>query len=218
MRVLGLTFVVAGLWGAQAMAACPPLTAAQRAQIAPAIITGLVESGPVTPARVRVEAWEKGRGPAVVEVDTGIYEDYALGEAVMLQPGERWRIYGELRGGRLLTGACEGSHRLAAPADAPALAIGSSRALAAPATFGGAALTRRPLPSLPAVTRRRLVLRFSAPVAAVRLLGAPRGAHLSGQGTRWRLRLPARALRGGWLVADTGDGFFAVRVRPRRPE
>src|SRR4051812_24620766 len=110
--------LITGLSAADAGAACPPQTARQQSERAPVIVTGVFDSGPVTPAHMRVEAWEKGSGPAEVDLDTGIYEDSAFGESIAPKPGERWRIYGQWHDGLIVTGACFGSHLVAGPLQA----------------------------------------------------------------------------------------------------
>lgn len=219
-----LTLVV-GAWGAPAAhAACSNTAAREQAELATVILTGVVESGPTSPAWVRVETWEKGSGPAVVEVDTGVYEDYALAEGLALRPGERWRLYGALEHGELITDACWGSHVLPARAVAPDVrtaplrrhgrVLGTAQVRTVAATFGGRALTAAALPVLTVPRRTPLRLRFSGRVADARLVGAPRGARLVHGRKGWTLRLPARARRAGRLVVDTRDGFFAALVRP----
>src|SRR3954449_7896351 len=104
---------------------------------APVILTGGVLSGPVTPARIAVETYEKGSGPSEVQVDTGIYDDAAFDESIAPQPGERWRIYGEGDGTTLVTGLCYGSHEVAPGSSAPTLAIAEASATASRATFAG---------------------------------------------------------------------------------
>src|SRR5688572_27298201 len=119
MRRMLAGIAVMGLFTADAGAACAPQTARQQSERALVILTGVVETGPITPARVRVETYEKGTGPAAVDVDTGIYEDAAFGESIAPRPGERWRIYGDWHEGKLVTGACYGSHQLTAQPQPP---------------------------------------------------------------------------------------------------
>jgi hypothetical protein len=216
MRRGWLVFVMVGALVEPAVAACPPLSARQGAETARLILTGVVETGPVSPARMRVEVWEKARGPATVEVDTGIYEDYALGEGIAPQPGERWRIYGERQGGRVLTGTCEGSHRIDVTPAAPRLAIAGASALLVRSTFAGRPLSGAAAP-LSASPGRATRVRFSKPVLDVRIVGGPRKARLSRRGGAWLLRLPAGARGTSRLVADTGDAFFVARVRVTQP-
>jgi hypothetical protein len=208
--VAGIAIVC--LTGGQAHAACRAISPADQSRLAPLILTGVFESGPFTPAVIRVEAWEKGKGPDVVEVDTGIYEDYSLGEGISPNPGERWRIYGELDGDVVLTGACDGSRLVTAEPLAPAAGVGSAKTTLAPATWNGTALApSAPLPRIPAPRGKRV--RFSPGVVAVRVLGA-RKARAAGTGGRFAYRMPAKATRPVRIIADTGSGFFAAVLRP----
>src|SRR3954471_4914455 len=111
MRWFLVGMLIAGLLTADTAVACAPQTIRQQSGRAAVILTGVVESGPVTPARIRVEEWERGKGPAEVDVDTGIYDDAAFDDSISPQPGERWRIYGVWHDGVVVTGLCYGSHK-----------------------------------------------------------------------------------------------------------
>lgn len=204
--------MVLGLAATDARAACAPQTARQRDERAPLILTGVIESGPVTPARMRVEAWEKGRGPATVDLDTGIYDYGAFGEGISPQPGERWRIFGQLNDGQIVTGSCFGSHAVAAPPVAPALAIGSASVPAVQSTFAGRPLSAA-LSQLRVAPGKPRALRVPAGVEDLRLLGARGGVRLTAKRGRWTLHVPAGRRPGGRIVADTGDAFFAVALQ-----
>jgi hypothetical protein len=69
-----------------------------------------------SPATFDVVAYQKGSGPAIVEVETGTS---AAGEGQVLssvgiypRAGERWQIFGDLQDGFVSTSACAGSRRL----------------------------------------------------------------------------------------------------------
>lgn len=203
---------MAGVAAGDAHAACAPQTVRQRDERAQLILTGVVESGPQTPARMRVESWQKGTGPATVDLDTGIYDYGGFGEGIAPQPGERWRIFGQWHDGLVVTGACFGSHAVAAPSSAPALAIGSSNALSVPATFAGRPLAGR-LPTLRVSAGRARALRVPAGIEDVRLVASRGGARLTRSHGRWTLRVPAGGRPSGRLVADAGDAFYAVALR-----
>ena len=212
MRGVLVGILVVGLATAEsAGAACAPQTPRQLGERAPVILTGVVESGPVTPAKIRVEVYDKGKGPAVIDVDTGIYDDAAFGESIAPQPGERWRIYGQWHGGTLITDSCWGSHEITAAQQAPAFAFGRTAALGARSTFAG----RIPGGSLPRLTVApgKRSLRVSSWVQDVRLLGARGGVKLKQSKGLWTLRVPTQGRPGGTLVADTGDAFYAVRLQ-----
>src|SRR5205085_1898323 len=108
-----------------------------------------------------------------------------------------------------------GSHEVPGPLQAPTLALGRARAATARATFAGRAVSGS-LPRLDAVAGQKRTLRVPSWVQDVRLVGARGGARLTVVKGRWTLRLPAGGRPGGTLVADTGDGFFAARLRVAR--
>ena len=204
--------LIVGLAAADPAAACAPQTIRQQDERSPVILTGVVESGPITPARIRVEDWERGTGPAEVDLDTGIYDDAAFDDGIAPQPGERWRIFGVWHDGVVVTGQCYGSHAITGEPQAPTLALGGASAFAARSTYAGRALTGA-LPRLAARSGTRRTLRAASWVLDVRLVGPTGGARLSRSHGRWTLRLPPHGRPGGTLVADTGDAFFAVRLR-----
>src|SRR4051794_13381582 len=133
--------LMAGLATAGAAAACAPQTIRQQDERSPVILTGVVESGPVTPARVRVDSWQRGTGPAEVDIDTGIYDGAAFDDSIAPQPGERWRIFGVWHDGLVVTGQCYGSHEIGADSRPPTFALGQSSAFAAASTFAGRPIT-----------------------------------------------------------------------------
>ena len=87
------------------------------------VFTGIMLPGPTVqtgsgsvladPARIRVERWIKGGGPAIVTVATGVRP--TGGEAVVsedgIQPlaGQRWTIYTTSRRAPYQTSICAGS-------------------------------------------------------------------------------------------------------------
>jgi hypothetical protein len=108
-------------------ASCAALTVSQQFSGAALIFDGTVLAGPTvpgtggvlaSPARVRVEHYVKGSGPAVVSVDTGVA---AAGGAVSatedgIQPhaGERWQILTSSSSQPYETSLCAGSRPLPA--------------------------------------------------------------------------------------------------------
>ena len=69
----------------------------------------------VSPARMQVLRWLKGRGPRIVAVQTGISAAGRLTEdGIVPHHGERWRIVSLSRGEPYSTSACLGSVRLPA--------------------------------------------------------------------------------------------------------
>ena len=111
-------------------ASCAALTPAQQFKAAHVVFDGTMLSGPTalagghpalsSPARVRVTGYLKGRGPAVVRVDTG---SAAGGGGIVvsedgIEPvvGQRWRIYSDSSREPFTTSICAGS-RLLRPSD-----------------------------------------------------------------------------------------------------
>jgi len=215
-RVVRVGILVTGMATTAAPAtACAPQSVRQQSERAPVIFTGTVVAGPTTPARIWVEQWERGKGPQEVSVDTGIYDDASFDESISPEPGERWRIYGTWHDGVVITGLCYGSHEVATPPNPPTFALGTASAFGIRASFAGRPLSGD-LPLLDAVAGATKTLRVASWVRDVRLVGARGGAKLTSSKGKWTLRLPVGGKPRGTLVADTGDAFFAVKLRVLR--
>jgi hypothetical protein len=111
-----------------AAASCAGFTAPQQFAAAKVVFDGDMLPGAIvpgsngilaSPARVRVEHYLKGNGPAVVTVQTAIKALHAgttqVGEdGIRPRAGERWRIYASTDSEPYSTSICLGSHRLPA--------------------------------------------------------------------------------------------------------
>jgi hypothetical protein len=75
----------------------------------------------VSPARVRVERYIKGSGPAVVTVETAVIStgNGEAAEGIMAHPGQTWKIYTTSRHQPFLTSDCDGSHSTAGVSGTP---------------------------------------------------------------------------------------------------
>jgi hypothetical protein len=102
-----------------AYASCIPMTAAQQRAAASVIVDGVALDGPTATGiqRLRVTRYLKGRGPAVVRVDTG-YKRRADGTgsitsvSIVVRRGEKWRIFGQGSARKVLsTNVCLGSRK-----------------------------------------------------------------------------------------------------------
>jgi hypothetical protein len=102
-----------------ASASCVPMTPAQQRAQAAVIFDGVALEGP-TPTgiqRFRVTRYGKGSGPQTVRVNTG-YKKGPNGTtitsvSVVVQRGEKWRIYGHGSARKVVsTNVCLGSRKL----------------------------------------------------------------------------------------------------------
>jgi hypothetical protein len=109
---------------ATAAASCVPFTVKQQKRRADVIFVGTALEGPTETGvqRFGIERYEKGSGPDVVPVQTGVIvhpdgSGSLTSVSVEARGGERWRIYGMKRsGGVVETNECDGSTKLAAVA------------------------------------------------------------------------------------------------------
>lgn len=112
----------AGGTGTGSDASCAFATPAQylaRAQVA---FVGTMLAGPadqgvlLSPARVRVQRYLKGAGPAIVPVLTGLRKSGShlagTGEGIRARAGQRWRIYATSAAMPLQTSDCDGSSQV----------------------------------------------------------------------------------------------------------
>lgn len=104
---------------ATAQASCISQTSAERRARADVIFDGVALDGPRATGvqRFRVGRYVKGRGPAVVRVQTGHKVVDGTGSttsvAIVVQKGQRWRIFARGSARRVLqTSVCDGSRRL----------------------------------------------------------------------------------------------------------
>jgi hypothetical protein len=109
-------------------AMCLPATDAERLADADIVFEGLVIEGPLSPARLKVLRYIKGRGPAEFAVETGNTRNpdgtiTLSSTGINPHPGEAWLIYGlGTVGGAVITSSCAGSRRLSdrSPSSPPA--------------------------------------------------------------------------------------------------
>ena len=105
---------------ATADASCIFQTVAEQRARADVIFDGVALEGPTATGvqRFKVTGYRKGRGPAIVRVQTG-HRVYANGSSsttsvsIAVRKSQRWRIFGRGNALRILqTNICDGSRRL----------------------------------------------------------------------------------------------------------
>jgi hypothetical protein len=118
---LALAIAIAALVGTSAAeASCIAQTPAQQRARADVVFDGVALDGPTATGiqRFRVSRYRKGRGPAVVRVQTGnrVFADGSgsvTSVSIVVHKGQRWRIFGRGSAKRVLqTNICDGSRRL----------------------------------------------------------------------------------------------------------
>lgn len=121
-RVLavGASVLVVLVGAATAEASCIFQTVAEQRARADVIFDGVALEGPTATGvqRFKVTGYRKGRGPAIVRVQTG-HRVYANGSgsttsvSIVVRKSQRWRIFGRGNALRILqTSICDGSRRL----------------------------------------------------------------------------------------------------------
>ena len=104
---------------AEAHASCAPVSSSDRWKLAAVIVDARALEGPTATGvqRFRVIRYLKGRGPALVRVETGVARNpygswVASSEGLFVRRGERWRIFARGPSRRILrTSICDGSWR-----------------------------------------------------------------------------------------------------------
>jgi hypothetical protein len=107
------------VFAATARASCLPATAAEQRARADVIFDGVALDGPTATGvqRFEVTRYRKGRGPAIVRVQTGTIRradgtGSTTSVAIFVKRGERWRIFGRGSAHKSLqTSICDGSRR-----------------------------------------------------------------------------------------------------------
>jgi hypothetical protein len=165
----------------------------------------------LSPARFRVERYDKGAGPRVIEALTGgrFAGDgvYAwLSDSLHVRAGERWRLIGARDERGCFVSDCAASQRLPDAVLAPMARRRGRWVEVVRSHFSGPA--RRRLPRLPAIGIARLAIRDedAAPVARLgsHVLRARR-KHRTGTSCAYRAEgLPADRGRGPLGVLDGG--------------
>jgi len=105
---------------ASAHASCLPTTAAEQRARADVIFDGIALEGPTATGvqRFKVTRYRKGRGPAIVRVQTGtIRRADGTGSttsiSLVVKRGQHWRIFARGNVRKILqTNSCDGSRRL----------------------------------------------------------------------------------------------------------
>ena len=118
LPILALT-TSALVFAATARASCLPATAAEQRARADVIFDGVALDGPTATGvqRFKVTRYRKGRGPAIVRVQTGTIRradgtGSTTSVAIFVKRGERWRIFGRGSAHKSLqTSICDGSRR-----------------------------------------------------------------------------------------------------------
>ena len=181
-----------------------------------------------TPARARILSYDKGSGPAELDVSTGLGSRFFVSEGINPKAGETWRLYGSLSpNGSLGTSLCSGSLVMPAqPATASITAAGVTRQLAAANTSGRArsgTLATVKMPKRGTVTLKAtsagpdaaaaqsvaaLLIGPSGVSKALRVSWTGRSGSVSG-------KLPKLSLgkKGATLVVITREASFAIRLR-----
>ena len=119
LLILVASTVLMGLLVSSASASCLPMTAAQQRARADVIFDGIALDGPTASGvqRFRVGRYVKGKGPAVVRVQTGnVRRADGTGQvtsvSIIVAKGQRWRIYARGSAQRVLrTSVCDGSRK-----------------------------------------------------------------------------------------------------------
>jgi hypothetical protein len=117
---LGTAAAATLLAAAAAQASCIYSTSAELRERADVIFDGVALEGPTATGvqRFKVVRYRKGRGPAIVRVQTGtIRRTDGTGSttsvALYVKRGERWRIFARGKATRVLqSNYCDGSRRL----------------------------------------------------------------------------------------------------------
>jgi hypothetical protein len=112
-----MTFAL--VFAATARSSCLPATAAEQRARADVIFDGVALDGPTATGfqRFKVARYRKGRGPAIVRVQTGTIRradgtGSTTSVALFAKRGERWRIFGLGSAHKSLqTSICDGSRR-----------------------------------------------------------------------------------------------------------
>lgn len=201
----------------------------------PVVVVGQALDGPVlpagpgalvSPARLRVERYEKGAGPGELAFDTAHRSDGGtMAGFLEPRPGDWLRLYGTVTGDVIDTSPCQGSRVIAGP-DAPPDGPPPAPKVYVPVVeAGGLRVRAAALPAaratLPVVRPggRHLVV-HGVPAVSAMLPGRRRAVQgeALGAGTwRWRVRIGTlpRTRRTQVTIVLPEGGNFAVLVQPR---
>lgn len=204
-----------------ALAACvPPRGPHSYSEAADLVVDAVALDGPQSPARFEVRRYEKGVGPTVVLVQTGVQGVLSVGEGIAPHAGERYRIFGtRTSAGVIETGVCAGTRRIEHEAGALVLRAGARRAPAVRSTYLGHGFEHSP--NTLRVNRGGLItVTLERPSSAGFISVINRSGRLVAtakpdrSARRFTFRLPTRINRPQTMILDTGEGFYAVGVAP----
>ena len=213
--------VVALFVPSAALAACvPPRGPHSYSGAAEVVLDAVALDGPQSPARFEVRRYEKGVGPNVVLVHTGVQGLGVLSEGIAPHAGERYRIFGtRTSAGVIETGVCVGTRRIEHEAGGLVLRTGARQAAAVRSTYLGHGFEHSP--HTLRVTRGGLVtitLEHPGSVGSISVIN--RAGRLVATAApdrsvrRFTFRLSTRIKRSQTMVLDTGEGFYAITVTP----
>lgn len=191
---------------AHALSCVPPPYPGAHLDRAGAVVTAVALPGPslpdgtlLSPASWRVERYEKGSGPDVIQTPTSITllpggTLQIVGPDLMPAAGQRWWLAGDLDGAYLRASICLGAQPVTGERP-PVLAAGAGAVKAVPAAYDGTAHAG------------------SLPVLRVRRGVRPRISVGRGGDVSARAVTPAKAV--GVRRRAIGDGRFELGVGPR---
>jgi len=171
----------------------------------------------LSPARFRVERYDKGSGPNEIDVVTGDMRTVdgglaSLSEALHVVAGERWRLIGSRDGAARLTPACGASAQLPEEVLPPMIRSGSRWIALSRSRYSGRGAIHAPTVHVSRLLRIAVrdrdeapVVRFGSQVLSVQRAGP----------NRFLARLPTRG-RGRRLVMETRWGFWTASLRSTR--
>jgi hypothetical protein len=166
----------------------------------------------LSPARFRVERYDKGAGPRTIEAVTGDLPAALVPEGLHVRVGERWRLIGSRDGAGRFVSDCGASARVPDDVLAPMIHRGSRWITLVRSRYTGRGAIHPPVLGRSALLRvavrdgdERPVVRVGSRVLALRRAGPNRFlAHLPSHGGGRR------------VVVETRWGFWAGVLRSTR--
>jgi hypothetical protein len=202
-----------------AVAVCARRSPAAVSRQAEVIVDAVALPGParsdgalLSPARFRVERYDKGTGPKTIEAVTGDLPAAYVSEGLHVRAGERWRLIGSPDGAGRFVSDCGASARVPDDVLAPMIRRGSRWITLVRSRYSGRGAIRPPVLDRSALLRvavrdgdERPVVRVGSRVLALRRAGPNRFvAHLPSHGGGRR------------VVVETRWGFWAGVLRSTR--
>jgi hypothetical protein len=226
---------------AGAGASCAPQSLAALVREVPIVVTAKAQPGTVasngigllSPATFHIVAYDKGAGPADVQVQTALTEGTnglaAASDAINPLPGQTWRLWGAIGAdGTFQTSACRGSRLLGADQAPTAVTAARSTTFAASSFAGVARSGSLPTATVPRASKATIQIPMreaNLPVTAARArtlvaVQIRRGAATSTITPRWTARdgqLTAKvagpAQGAETVVVVTQAGSYALRLQ-----